>query len=162
MSPIIVALSVFAVAIVVMAIYARNSTLEKLEAFPGEETLFEEEGIDVHQDGGQQPTRFINCMVRVTNKRLIVAQKPVLGKSKALRHIAVFEPREPVESLPHATMSGAFITVTLDKDSIVCKPNASPIHVAFPLDGMLLTTGQTVLISTKNIDEFKKHFRVEE
>jgi hypothetical protein len=162
MNPIIIGLSLFAVAIVVMAIYARNSTLAKLEPFPGEETLYEEDGVEVHQAGRNRPSRFPGCTVRITNKRLIVAQKSVFGSSKPLRHIAVFEPREAVEKRPHVTLSGAYVTVVLEKNSIVVKPNASPPHISFPIDGTALTAGQSVLIFSQNLDAYKKHFRIEQ
>lgn len=83
----IIAVILFFIVLVVVAFTYRNSTLEKLPIPDGESILFEEHGARVEQHGSPRSVIFRNCIVRVTNLRIIIAQKMLLSKGHALRFV---------------------------------------------------------------------------
>lgn len=84
----LVAVIIFFILLIIVAFLYRNSTLQKLAPLPGEEILFEEEGVSVTQAGTPQGTLFKNCVVRVTSRRIIIAQKVPFRKNyHVLRHV---------------------------------------------------------------------------
>ncbi len=60
-----------------IAILYRNSTLDKLAMLPGETVLFEEKRVRVEQAGSPRSTIFINCIVRITDRRIIHSQRVI-------------------------------------------------------------------------------------
>ena len=80
----------FILMLIVIAVLYRDSTLDKLEVLAGESALFEEQGVRVEQSGSPRSTVFFNCIVRVTDMRIIIAQKILLRKKHVLRHVIFF------------------------------------------------------------------------
>ncbi len=84
----VIALIVFFCLMVVLAFLYRNSTLQKLPFLPGEEILFEEDKVTVRQGGAPGTALFRGCRVRVTSRRIIIAQKVPFRKAyHVLRHV---------------------------------------------------------------------------
>lgn len=135
------------------AVKWRGAYLDKLAELPGENTLFEETGLTVRQHGNR-PTNFIWCTVRLTNKRIIVAQKVLFGERRALRHVIDYSGGEGT-SLSD-TMKSGYIVASMDRSDVDLSGLAAdePV-VRIPLGGGALTRGQTVEIPTQRADEYR-------
>ncbi len=75
------------VIIIIMFLIGRkfkNATLDKLALLSGEKILFETEAGKVVSQTGPRPMMFPRCFVRVTNKRIIVAQHTLFEKKNAV------------------------------------------------------------------------------
>lgn len=59
----------------------KNSTLDKLELLPGEKILFDDECKKVMAQAGPRPALWPKSIVRVTNKRIIIAQHALFKPS---------------------------------------------------------------------------------
>jgi hypothetical protein len=131
----------------------KGAYLDALPELAGERTVFEETDLTVRQRGNR-PTNFIWCTVRVTNKRIIVAQKPLLGKRRSLRHVIDYGGGEGT-SLGD-TMKRGYIVASVGKDDIDLSglDGDEPV-VRIPLGGGALTSGQTVEIPTKRADDYR-------
>lgn len=105
----IIFLVMFTILVVVANRLMRNSTLEKLALLPEEKILFEEDGVKVEEylRGKGIKTIYRNNHVRLTNKRIIVAQKPWFGKQHFLRQVVNY-----VESGPEASVAGGIFLNT--------------------------------------------------
>ncbi len=102
-----VLLALFALVILVGSRAWRGAYLEQLPALEGERTLFEERGIRVDtipQLG--RGTRFPNSLLRLTDRRLIVAQQVLFRpQSHFLRYVVVLDDT-PGQSLSAFTRPG--------------------------------------------------------
>lgn len=79
---------VFIVLVIMMRVFWSKSTLEELQLWNGERILFEESPVEtetVMPPRGN--TLFINCFIRLTNYRIIVAQKVLLSGKYTLRYV---------------------------------------------------------------------------
>lgn len=145
----------FAAAMAAVAVLFRHSTLDKLPFLPGEEVLFEEDGVRVEQAHPRRTVVFLRCLVRVTNYRIITAQHALLSKKKPLRHVAAYRgPAGEGVDLPK-TLGKGFVVVSLNKDRIRLETRNEKPVVVIPLDGSILTEGQSAVIYTKNMDAFR-------
>ncbi len=81
----------FVIALMIFSMLAKNSTLDKLTTLEGEKTLLEEDGVTVEESvrGKSIKTIFRNCVVRLTNKRVIIAQAVLFNKQKKFLRIVI-------------------------------------------------------------------------
>lgn len=72
----------FVILVIVGSVIRRKATIENLATLPGEHTVFEESGIRVDEKlrGEGIVTMYRKSFVRLTNKRIIIAQVPWFGK----------------------------------------------------------------------------------
>jgi hypothetical protein len=72
----------FAIFVIVGSVVRRKATVENLATLPGEHTVFEESGVRVDEKfrGEGIVTMYHKSFVRLTNKRIIIAQVPWFGK----------------------------------------------------------------------------------
>jgi len=108
---------------VVFAVTYRNATLDKLATEVGEDTLLEEHAVRVRVGNGRV-TIFRGCVVRLTDRRLIIAQKALFGRSAVLRYVLRYRDAssETEEAGFAATMKRGFIAGPVDPRSIRFEP----------------------------------------
>jgi hypothetical protein len=155
MTPAWIALLVFVLLLVGVAIAYRNATLDKLPPLPDEEILFEEDGVRVEQTGNRTAL-FFGCKVRLTNHRLIVAQKVLFQKKYALRHVVFYDDLVADGTDLGQSMRSGYVTTTLRRQDISLHKEDDKTYVLFPLDGSALTAGQAVKIHTNHPEEYEK------
>jgi hypothetical protein len=108
---------------VLIAFFYRNATLDKLVSLPDETTLFEEDGIAVEQRGTPRMTYYGKCRIRITSKRIIIAQKMLLMKNRyMLRFVISFSSDAPAPDLKTILKKGYYITNT-QKNKIIFNPD---------------------------------------
>ena len=153
---IIVAVVIF----VLVAFFYRKATLDQLESLPGERVLFEEDNIKVTQDGAPRSAIFFWCKVRVTNRRIIVAQKVWLRKNKyQLRHVIWYDqPNGEGVDLTETLRSG-YVEAKMPWTRIEVDADGEDPVVKIPLAGSALTDRQTATIHTKRPEEYQKIFK---
>ena len=139
-------LGLFVLALIFIASRARDSVLSKLELSPGESILFEEDGVKVYQLANED-IYFKNCRIRVTDQRLIIAQK-FWGRDKyALRF--VFH----VPSVGDTSLRGLYVTSHLQDEQILI--DAVKGEIRMPLGNSVLTETQLVVISTSRVADWR-------
>jgi len=134
---------IFLCLIMLIAIFYRNSTLDRLELLPGESLLFEEKGVKVEQAGAPSTAVFIGCIVRVTNARIIIAQKMLFRERYALRHVIIYGGGEDAADLKNI-LSRGYIEMKVDRASIKLEQSGSGVRVTIPVPDTALTRGQYI------------------
>lgn len=148
---------IFFFILIVIAVAYRNSTLDKLPLLAGEKILFEESGVRVEQDGSPESVIFINCIVRVTDQRIIVAQKMLLSKKYALRHVISYKGISESTSLKATFKKGYLnIAITESNFSITESGNSSTVRIDIPESA--LTWKQFIVYKTSRKDEYQNLF----
>ncbi len=153
-----VAILIFFALLFLIAVVYRGSTLDKLPVPDGEKILFEEIGVRVEQSGGRRSTVFINCIVRVTDWRIIIAQKILFSKRYALRYVISYSSGSGLLNLGSALKKGYLIFhISADSMNIRKEPDAFVITIDIP--ETLLTHGQYVKFRTKMGEDYTRIFR---
>lgn len=156
MSPNLIIIIVFIAAMFFIAILYRNSTLDKLPMLPGERILFDEKGVRAEQAGSPRSTLFINCAVRVTDRRIIIAQKLLLRKDKyALRHVIGYNRGDEKTDLKTTLVKG-YLNFYIRRDEINIEKEGEKTFIRIDIPESVLTRSQYVRFSTSVPDEYKK------
>lgn len=156
MSPQLIALGIFAVLMIVIMIAYRKSTLEKLELLPGEETLFEEADITVEQLGAPEGVVFKWCVVRLTRRRIIIAQKLFLRKNvHALRFVITHDGSARDTDLRN-TLGRGYLTFAVRKADVKIESAPSGAMVRIVIPESVLTRNQYIRFTTRNASEYER------
>lgn len=148
---------IFFVLLILIALKYRSSTLDKLIIPDGEKILFEETGLRVEQGGSGRSTIFINCIVRVTDRRIIIAQKMLLSNRYALRYVITYSPGSDALNLGTALGKGYLIfDINLDSMNIKTEQDASVITIDIPVT--MLTKGQRIKFRSCCGDDYRRIF----
>ena len=157
MSVELVAVLVFVLSLVVIAIAKRKSTLDRLEMLPGEETLFEEEGIRVEQAGAPRTALFLNCLVRVTSRRIIIAQKVPFIKTYALRHVIVYDEYSDDTDLTQSLRRG-YLNIRVSRSKIRIERDSGGCLITISIPESTLIRHQYIQFKTDRGDEYSRVF----
>ncbi len=147
MSVNLIIILIFSVLLVIVVFFYRNSTLEKLPSLTGEKILFEESGIRVEQGGSPRSVIFINCIVRVTDKRIIIAQKMLLSKKYALRHVIFYKGTSDSTDL-NSTLVKGYINMVIKKSDIKLSVFDGVCTVKIDIPQSLITGNQYIAYKT--------------
>lgn len=149
---IVIGVGVFVlVAVIYSKFIVKDSSLEGLLELPGEELLFEETGIKVKQVGSPRSALFYGCKVRITNQRILVAQKMLFSKKFHLRLVATYtDPTGDGADLGDSLRS-ACVVATIPRDVIGVEGEGEERALAVPLGGGPLTGGQIMMIYSKQL-----------
>ncbi len=152
-----IGVGVFVVAAIIYSKFiVNNATLATLPALEGEEQLFEEEGVTVKQVGSPRAALFINCKVRVTNQRIIVAQKALLSKTTfVLRLVATYTDPGGAGADLGRSLRSACVVASIPRDAIRLEGEGKEAALVLPLGGGALTQGQTMQIYSKRLPELR-------
>ena len=153
----LIVILVFIAGFILMAILYRNATLDKLPKLSGENTLLEEMPVKVSQGGSSQTTIFTKCLVRVTNYRIIVAQKPLLGKTLALRHVITYNEYSHDTDLKKTLLCG-YMIFKINKSDVKIIENSENNLIQIDIPNSTLTKGQYLEFTLEKFEEFKKLF----
>ena len=157
MDPRLIALLVFIIALVIIAIFYRKATLEKLPALAGERVLFEEEGIRVEQSGSPRSVLFTKSTVRVTDRRIIIAQATLIGKTRVLRHVISYDAPGNETDLSASAHKG-YLVMSVRKSQVNISPESGAAAVRINIPESLLTGGQYITYKTARGGEYMKIF----
>jgi hypothetical protein len=155
----------FVVALIIIALFSRNATLDKLAEIEGEKKLLEKDGITVEESvrGKNIQAVFRNCRVRLTNKRIIIAQPTLFNKERFfLRAVINYSEKaneNPVSAgilLKSPTLSQGFLTLNTSKDRIfVTENNKKPVlEITAPVGGGAVITEPHFWIHTDAAKDF--------
>jgi hypothetical protein len=148
---------VFAALLVIIAIAKRKSTLDRLENLPGEETLFEEEGVRVEQAGAPRTALFMNCLVRVTSRRIIIAQKVPFVQTYALRHVIVYDEYSDDTDLAQSLRKG-YLNFTVNRSKVRIGRDSRGCLITISIPESKLIRGQYIQYETGRGDEYSRVF----
>jgi hypothetical protein len=149
----LIGIAVFALIAIIVSWKYRNAVLEKLESLPEETTRFEENGVQVVQLGGTRPVVFMSCLVRATNRRLIIAQKPLFGTKRMLRFVINYRNPEGQGTSVKSALSVGYMVGDIPATRFTKELDNETPYVHFPLGGGMITAQQSVQIFTQNPDE---------
>ena len=124
----------------------RKSYLDKVPYLPGESIVFEEKGVRVFQDDNC----YDPCLIRLTTKRLIVAQKIALRNRFKIWFIF------HIPSEGKTSIDGMYVTSHLQTKDVTLDKASSEIRL--PLGNTFLTQSQRVRICTKHPDKYSRIF----
>ncbi len=143
----IVIIGIFFAVLLVIALLYRNSTLDKLPLLTGEKILFEEGRVRVEQGGSSRSVIFINCIVRLTNMRIVIAQKMLLSGKYALRHVVLYTRTADSISLGSALKKGYLSFAVTETDLKVIEEDERCI-ITIEIPASALTKNQFIRYRT--------------
>ncbi len=158
MSPQIIAILIFVSVTLLLSVFHRKSTLDHLEMLEGEKVLFEESGVKVNQGGPFRGAVFFKCLIRVTDKRIIIAQRFVLSKNKyALKHVIGYNMTRSEIDLAE-TVKKSYLNLSVDKSNIRIEkdPNRKKEGYIFTIEipQSSLTKSQYITYNTERSREY--------
>ncbi len=155
----LIVIAVFLAGMATMAVLYRKATLDRLTPLPGEEVLFEETVRRVEQRGGPRTVAFPKCLVRVTTRRIVIAQKFAFSKNRyALRHVITYDRYSDNTDLG-STLKKGYVVMDINKSDleIIREYDRQIIRITVPES--LLTKGQYIEFTTERAGDYEKFFR---
>lgn len=150
----VIILIVFFLLMFVIALLYRGATLDRLELQAGEEVIFEERGTRVEQSGSPRSVLFINCIVRVTDRRIIVAQKMLFRNKYALRHVIFYRMQDDDAGLKQTLLKG-YILMHIDPGAMqVDQARGESAAVRIKIPETPLTGHQYIVFNTKRGEDY--------
>lgn len=146
----------FAVMILLVFLY-RKSTLKHLVLMPDETVLFEDQGVTVEQAGSPRSVRFPKCIVRVTNHRIIIAQKTLFGNTMVLRHVITYD-RFAKNTDLRATLTKGYLVMQVFPSQVSCNEKAEGSIITIPIPDSALTKGQHICYRTQYPEQYRETF----
>lgn len=138
---------------ILIAVFYRNTTLDKLQFLSGEKIVYEESGVRVEQSGSPRSVIFINCIVRVTDKRIIIAQKMLLSKQYALRHVILYNGLYGITNLGTSLKKG-YLNIVISKADINIGEKGGACTVRINIPESVLTKNQYISYKTGGMDYY--------
>ena len=153
----IIILLVFAVIIVIGAIFYKNSTLDKLEFLPNETIISEVKKIRVEHINKTRTTIFLNCIIRITNKRIIIAQKILFSDKFALRYIISYTENIEKNDFKKSMKQGySILTITKTSINLTIENEICSVEIIVPNFGIF--GNSKILFNTDKYMELQKIF----
>lgn len=143
----LVIIGIFFTALFLIACLYRNSTLDKLSSLAGEKILFEENGVSVEQGGSARSVIFINCIVRITNMRIVIAQKMLLSGKYALRHVILYNRSSDSTDLK-TSLSKGYLDIAISKPDLAITNGDGACLIRIAIPGSALTKNQYIKYKT--------------
>ena len=126
-------------AIVSLFIFAKrvhkHASLETLEPLPGETTLLELAALNVfaYREFGRG-TRWINCKVRLSNKRIVIASKVLLQRSHYLAGVLSWAEDADGSSAPvQKAMKTGYMQLTTQRQSWSVERDGAKAFLVLPV-----------------------------
>lgn len=150
----IIIIGIFLIALVSIAVLYRNSTLDKLPLMTGEKILFEEGRVRVEQGGSPRSVVFINCIVRVTNLRIVIAQKMLFSGKYALRHVIFFDETADSTDLK-STLQKGYLNMAVSKADLKLNDAEGECVVRIDIPKSALTGNQYITYKTSMKEKYR-------
>ena len=121
---------------------------------------FEDLRVRVDQHGEPRSAIFFNCKVRVTDRRIIIAQKIPFRKGKyQLRHVSAYNDPSGRGADLGKSLSMGVLTGSTPLDQITREELNGKAIVRIPLGGGVLTDRQSVIVYAHRPDEMMAAMR---
>ena len=153
----VIVVSVFFAVMFVLAVLYRKSTLKHLAMMPDETILFEETGVTVEQAGSPRSVRFPKCIVRVTNHRIIIAQKTLFGNTMVLRHVITYD-RYAKNTDLRATLTKGYLVMQITPAQVQLEEQSGKTKVTITIPESSLTKGQHICYRTQYPEQYRETF----
>lgn len=110
-----------------------KNTLAKLPAVAGEELRFELEGLTIATRSGNERSYTINAIVRVTDRRIIIAQRPLLrGEPMLSKVMTLVEPGRGTRSTLGTLLGQGYASCDISPDQIALSQDSRTIIITGP------------------------------
>ncbi len=151
----LIILGAFLAVLVFIGFFYRRALLSRLPALPGEMTLSEEDGVAVYETGGPRVRYYNKCRVRLTDSRLIIAQKMLfMRESFALRFVVSYRAGEAKPDILSILKKGYYdIEVPASRISVAEKGGGASVSLPIATFG-----GRRVEFEIKRAGEFLRAF----
>ena len=150
----IIIIILFLLLMAAIAVFYRNSVLEKLPSEEGESTLLEESSVRVEQGGAPRTAIFLKCIVRVTDRRIIVAQKILFSKKHALRHVISYRETPPEMDI-RSTLKKGYINAAIKPEEIKITGTDEGTRIRIDLPSSMLAGKQHITYKTSRPDIYE-------
>ena len=144
----------FCVALLLIALKYKNATLDQLPLLNSEDILFEETTIKVKQSGIGRSQILHNCFIRVTDKRIIIAQKMLLQKKYALRFVFHYTGITETTDLGSSLKKG-YLIAEIKRADISVAHSAAGCTVKIEIPDSTLTKNQFITYNTSTNENYK-------
>jgi len=148
---------IFIIVLAIISFLYRNSTLDKVILSEDEVILFEEAKVKILQGGSPRTVQFNNCIIRVTDRRIIVAQKILMSRKYVLRHIINYGIRMKDTDLPETFRKG-YIHMTINKSDVKINRQKEHTTISIDIPESTLTRGQFIEFETADREIWERNF----
>ncbi len=148
---------IFLAFLIAFALFYRRALLSRLPPRPGESILSEEYGVAVYEHSGPRIKCYNNCRVRLTDSRIIIAQKlPLLRDSFYLRFIIQYNVDKARTDLLTILKKG-YYDIEVPASLITLTEKGTEISVTLPLYPV---SRRTIEFKIRRSGEFLRVFPV--
>lgn len=151
----LIIIAVFIVAMAVIIFFSRKGGMHLLTAVPGEHILMDEADVTVTQEGGPENTVFLHCLVRLTDSRIIIAQKALAGSTYFLRAVITYRQTASGEDIRDKGFR-MYHRFTVQPESIGFTPGEQGMEVRFSLPPTELGVVQVLKFCLVNGQEWRR------
>lgn len=130
----IIIVFVFVLTLAGIAYLGLRAMLDKLAPLAGESILFEEKEIAVEEHGGPRIKYFGGCLIRVTDQRIVIAQRILFMKDKSIIRYLISFSTERIHADIKATLKNGYLTGETIRDRIIFTNEGALTLVAIPLE----------------------------
>lgn len=149
-------LIIFFILMILISLFYRHATLDSLGLLESEKILFEEYVARVEQAGAPRSVVFPGCIVRVTDMRIIIAQKMLLRNRYALRHVICYRQADEDTGLKQTLLKG-YILMRIEISALrVEQKGGGRAAVSISIPETPLTRNQYIVYETSRADEYMK------
>ncbi len=151
----LIVISAFLAILVLIGFYYRRAVLTRLPALPGEVVLSEEDGVAVYETGGPGIKCYNGCRVRLTDSRIIIAQRLLFMRERlALRFVVSYRAGEAKPDLFSILRKG-YHDIEVPASRISCMEKGGGVSVSLPI---YTFQGRKVEFEVKRAGEFMRVF----
>lgn len=112
---------IFIIIGVIWSVKYKNAFMERIEKLQDETTLFEGDMPHVKIKSYRRTGYLTGSLVRITNKRIIIAQKALFQSRHAIRYVVIFEEPGNVaapEGIAGGVFTNGYVTIGTKRDDI--------------------------------------------
>lgn len=135
----------------------RRSALSRLASIPGEIVICEEHGVAVDEKRIRY-YRYGKCLVRLTDCRIIIAQKLPLSRSAYMvRFVIDYHASEPVIDIA-AMIKRGYVEAGVAPEQVSVSPEGAGASVSIDIRGAGGATSRLLSFSTRRTGEYRRVF----
>ncbi len=157
MSNVIIVICFLAAAALSLLLLYRRSSLSRLPVVPGEIVVCEERGIAVDEKRTRW-YRYGSCLVRLTDKRLVIAQKLPLAKSAyLLRFVIDYNAPEPGVDVNAMILKG-YVPARVPAGQVTVAPDGAGAAVTIDIRHTGGGSDRFLTLKTDRVGEYARIF----
>ncbi len=156
MSPILIAVIVFAIAIAVFSYSTTRSSKSVLALETGENPIIDESPVRVDHQSPVRTAVYPRCRVLVTDRRVLIAQKGLFGTEYSVPRFVISLSDEGKKTDLGSSLKSGVLFFSISRNMVGIETDADLSTVSISIPDSALTGRQRVTYLTARADEYRR------